>query len=73
LDPQDFGFLDPNPQRYADPLLRIKGVKYQPKTEKKTFLLLKPKSELLKKREIIKISSFLNGSSSFRIKISEKK
>ena len=34
------------------------------------FLLLKPKSELLKKREIIKVSSFLNG---FRIKISEKK
>ena len=53
--------------------IRIQGVKYQPKTEKKTFfLLLKPKSELLKKREIIKISSFLNGSSSFRIKISEK-
>ena len=35
------------------------------------MLLLKPKSELLKK-EIIKISAFLNGSSSFRIKISEK-
>ena len=42
LDPQDFGFLDPDPQKYADP--RIQGVKYQPKTE------------------IIKISSFLNGS-----------
>jgi len=38
----------------------------------KKNLLLKPKSELLKKREIIKISSFLNGSSSFRIKIREK-
>jgi len=41
---------------------RIQGVKYQPKTAKKTF----------EKREIIKISSFLNGSSSFRINISEK-
>jgi len=52
LDPQDFGFLDPDPEKYADP--RIQGVKYQPKTAKKTFLLLKPKSELLKKREIKK-------------------
>jgi len=64
-------FLDPDSQKYADPRIRIQGVKYQPKTTKKTFLLLKPKSELMKK-EIIKISSFLNGSSSFRIKISEK-
>jgi len=48
-----------------DPL----GVKYQPKTRKKT-LHLKPKSELLK--EIVKISSFLNGSLSFRKKMSEK-
>ncbi len=60
LDPQDFGFLDPDPQKYAKP--RIQGVKYQPKTTKKTFLLLKPKSEL-------NIFSFLNGSSSFRIKL----
>jgi len=63
LDPQDFGFLDPNP----DPRGKISI-----KNCKKNFLLLKPKSELLKKREIIKISSFLNGSSSFRIKISGK-
>ena len=40
--------------------------------KKKTFLLLKPKSEFLKKREIIKISSFLNSSSSFRIKYAKK-
>ena len=40
--------------------IRIQGVKNQPKTTKKNYLLLKPKSELL------------NGSSSFRIKISEK-
>jgi len=51
--------------------IRIQGIKYQPKTAKKSFLLQNPKSELLKKK-IIKISSFLNGSSSFRIKISEK-
>ena len=42
--------------------IRIQGVKYQSKTaKKKTFLLLKSKFELLKKREIIKMSSFLNG------------
>ena len=48
--------------------IRIQGIKYQPKT----VLLKNPKFDLLKKREIIKISSFLNGSSSFRIKICEK-
>ena len=37
LDPQDFGFLDPDPQKYADPRIRILGVKYQPKTTKKNF------------------------------------
>jgi len=68
LDLQDFGFLDPDPQKYTDP---DQGVKYQPKTKKKTFLLLNPNSELLKK-EIIKISSYLNGFSSFRIKTIEK-
>jgi len=52
LDPQDVGFLDPDkdPQKYANPLIRIQGVKYQPKTAKKPFILLKPKSELLKKK-----------------------
>ena len=43
------------------------------KTAKKTFLLLKPKSELLKKIRDYKIYSFLNGSSNFRIKISKNK
>ena len=73
LGPPDFGFLDPDPdpQKYADPRIRIQVVKNQPKTVKK-ISLLKPKSELLKKRNIKKISSFLNGSSSLRIKISEK-
>ena len=42
---------DPDQQKYADPRIRIQGSKYQPKTAKKTFLLLKPKSELLKKRD----------------------
>ena len=53
-----FGFLDPDPdpQKYADPRIQIQGKKYQPKTAKKTFLLLKPKAELLKERKIIKIS-----------------
>ena len=44
----------------------------QPKTAEKNLLLSKPKSELFKKREIIKISLFLNGSSSLSIKMSEK-
>ena len=54
MDPQDFGYLDPDP----DP----RGKKINQKLQKKTF----------EKKEIIKISSFQNGSSSFRIKISEK-
>ena len=54
LDPQDFGFLDPDPdpQKYADPRIRIQGAKYQPKTAKKKILLSKPKSELFKKERL---------------------
>jgi len=37
MDMQDFGFLDPDPQKYANPRIRIQGVKYQPKNAKKTF------------------------------------
>ena len=37
LDPQDFGFLDPDPQKYADLQIRIQGEKYQPKIAKKKF------------------------------------
>ena len=59
-----------DPQKYADPRIRIQEGKISTKTAN-IFLLLKPKSELLKK-EIIQISSFLNGSSSFRIIIGEK-
>ena len=47
-DLQDFGFLDPGPQKYAE---------YQPKTVKKK-LLFKPKSELLKKE---RLKNILNG------------
>ena len=43
---------DPDQQKYADPRIRIQGVKYQPKTLKKNFLLLKPESELLKKERL---------------------
>ena len=47
----DFGFLD-NPQKYAEPRIQIQGAKDQPNTAKKyTFLLSKPKSELLKKNQ----------------------
>ena len=54
LDPQDFGFLDPNPdpQKYADPWIRIQGAKYQPKTATTKNLLSKPKTELLKKERL---------------------
>ena len=40
LDTQDFGFLDPDPQKYADPRIQIQGVKYQPqpKTAKKNVV-----------------------------------
>ena len=51
LDPQDFGFLDPDPQKYADPRIRIQGAKYRPRTAKKN-LLSKPKSEPLKKERL---------------------
>ena len=47
--------MDPDPQKYKDPRIRIQGAKYQPKTAKKSFLLFKPKCELLKK-EIKKVS-----------------
>ena len=65
LDPQDFGFLDPDPdpQKYA--------FKISTKATKKIFT---PKIQIwtFEKGETIKISSFLNGLSSFRIKTSEK-
>ena len=67
MDPQDFDFLDPDPQKYADPRIRIQGVKYQAKTATKKTA--KPQIWTFEKREIIKISLFLNG---FRIKMSEK-
>ena len=36
LDPQGFGFLDlaSDPQKYADPWIRIQGATYQQKTAK---------------------------------------
>jgi len=59
LDPQDFGFLDPDPQKYADQWIMIQGAKYQPKTaKKKNFFLSKPKSELLKKERLQKFPDF---------------
>ena len=58
MDPQDFGFLDPDLQKYVNPQIRIEGEKYQLKTAKTNFLILKPKSQLFKKREIIKFPDF---------------
>ena len=48
LDPQDFGLLDPDPQKYADPQIRIQGQNINKKLQKK-ILISKSKSELLKK------------------------
>ena len=42
-----FWLPDPDPHKYADPLIRIQGAKYQPKSS-----LSKPKSELLKKERL---------------------
>ena len=64
MDPQDFGFLDPDPQER----IRIKRAKYQQNTEKNYSQIT-----TIEKRDIIKTSLFLNGSSSFSPKISEKK
>ena len=48
LDPQHFGFFDPDPQKYKDPRIRIKGPKYPTKAAKKRWLS-KLKFELFKK------------------------
>ena len=64
------GFWLPGSQirkQNADLRIRIQGVKHQPKT-----LCSQTKNLNCKKREIIKISSSLNGSLSFSIKIREK-
>jgi len=52
MDPQDFGFLDPDPQKYVDPWIQIEGVKYQLKITKTNFLLSNPKSQLFKKEKL---------------------
>ena len=44
--------LGPDPQKYADPRIRIQGVKYQSKTVKKGFSL-KTQIQTVAKREII--------------------
>ena len=59
----------PIPQKYANPDSRD----HQPKVEKKNFFTLKPQIRTVEKGEILKISRSLHGSSSFSIKISEKK
>ena len=41
LDPQDIGFLAQDPQKYADPRIRIQGAKYHSKTATKKIELLK--------------------------------
>ena len=43
-DPQDFGFLDPGPQKYADLRIWICSAKCHPKLAKNLLLLSKHKS-----------------------------
>ena len=74
LNLHHIGFLDPDPcpdpEKYADPRIRIQGAKYQPKTGAKIFSA--QNLNLLKKRDCQKCHS-LNGSYSFSIKITEKR
>jgi len=63
--------MDRDPYKYADPRIRIQGGQNIKKNIQKKFTL-KPQNWTIKRREIIKISGFLNGSSSSSIKISEK-
>ena len=55
-------------QNNADPRGKIST-----KNVKKNFFKSKTQIRLFEKREIIKISSFQNGSSNFRINYAEKK
>ena len=48
LDPLDFGFLDPCPQKYSQ------GVNINQNCRKKLFT--KPKSELFKKERLLKLN-----------------
>ena len=50
LNAQDFGFLDPIPQKYAIHRSGSKSLNINQKLQKKTFLLSNPKSEPLKKK-----------------------
>ena len=72
MDPQDFGFLDPDPQKYADPRIRIQGAKYQPKTANKNTLSQTPNLNVGKQR-LLKISSSLEWFIKLQHKKNEKK
>ena len=50
LDPQDVGFQDTDLHKYADSRIRIQGSFLPTEKYQKKFLLTKPKSEPLKKR-----------------------
>ena len=52
LDPQDFGFLHPDPKKYSDLRIRIQGVNYHPKNDGKKFSKLLKKERLYKFPEI---------------------
>ena len=69
---QHFGFLDPNPPKYADPRIRFQGAKCQPKYVKINFAHLKTIIRTVQKNKNIKFSLSLNGSSSLSVKISKK-
>ena len=71
MDPQDFDFLDPEPQKYADPRTWSKGQNINQKLQSK--FTLKTQIWTFEKRKIKNISWLLNGSSSYSIKTREKK
>ena len=51
LDPQDFGFLDLDPQKYADPRIRIQKGKILTKNCKKKIYSQNPNLNYWKKRD----------------------
>ena len=59
MNPQNFGIMDPDQQKYGDPRIRIQVTKYHPKTAKKTKFTLKTKNRTIKKRDYKKISDLL--------------
>ena len=61
------GLLDPDPQKYEDPRIRIQGAKYKQQQKMHTKIFCSENPILIVEKIRLKISWSLNGSSSFRI------